>query len=260
MDIRVILTLVLSITGAFIQGQNQQLKFDPNKWPTHQVVHYSKANWDGSNQALISVYFKDDQWVEALKWHQGQAEATVIPAKIDHETFNVSHFRNLHCENGECQLRGEMYWNTEIDGFILQLGDRIDTVVNMPSYWHSYDFDFTSLMVAFLFKNNTKPHVFQRADFYESEGGFKFGPMGEITMEYKGEKTFKNSKCHLFTIDGPGLNNQGGEIWFDQDSQLLKGFKIKEPDESSYNSVDYQYLGKEQMSGEEWETFKQKKY
>ena len=257
---RVIAILILNITCALVQGQSQQLTFDQSKWPTHQVVHYSKANWDGSNPAMVSVYFKDDQWVEALKWHQGQPEATVVPAKIDHETFMVRHFKNLHCENGKCQQRGELYWDNEIDGFILQMGDQIDTVTNIPGYWHSYDFDFTSLMVAFLFKDNTNAHTFQRVDFHESEGQFKFGPMGEITMYYKGEKTFKGFKCHLFTINGPGLNNRGGEIWFDQDSKLLKGFKIKEPDESSYNSVDYQYLGKDQMSPEAWEAFKQQKF
>jgi hypothetical protein len=250
----------LILTYQMLSAQTDQLKFDKTHWPTHRVIHYSKANWDGSNKGFVSVYFKDHEWIEALKWHQGHKQATIVPAKINHETFNVTYFKNFRCQHGKCTPLGEMYWDQYVQGFILHLGDVTDTVTNLPNYWHSYDFDFSSLMTAFLFKNNTESHVFERTDFQEIDGRFTFGAIGQIKMTYEGEQVINGHSCHLYGIDGPGLNHKGGEIWFDKKTLLLKGFKIKEPDESSYNNVDFQFLGQEQMSPERWENFKKEKY
>jgi len=243
-----------------VAAQNSQLEFVEEKWPLHTVIHYSKANWDGSNKGYVSVYFKDKQWMESLKWHEGQKQATVVPAKIDHTTFNVSHFKNFRCQEGQCRQLGEMFWNEAIGGFVLQLGELNDTITNIPSYWHSYDFDFGSLMAAFLFKKAPDTHQFHRADFQEQGGNFSFGPIGLIEMTYVGKNQVQGVDCHLYSINGPGLHDRGGKIWFDVKNMLMRGFKIELPDESSYNNVDFQYLGQEQMNPTEWEEFKQQKW
>ena len=259
-NMRSIVIFTLCFGNLFLTAQNSQLSFEAQNWPEHTVAHYSKANWDGSNQGFISVYFKDGDWLESLKWHDGHNQATVVPAKIDHQSFNVVHFKNFRCQEGNCQQLGEMYWLDELEGYVLKLGEMSDTVSNIPSYWHSYDFDFASLMAAFLFKKDNSSHTFSRVDFQRINGNYLFGPMGDIVMEFKGTVQIEGSACNLYAIDGPGLNNRGGEIWFDQETKLLKGYKIQEPDESSYNSVDLKFLGAEKMSPKEWEDFKEDKY
>lgn len=153
-----------------------------------------------------------------------------------------------------------MFWDKSVDGFVLQLGEITDTITNIPSYWHSYDFDFASLMTAFLFKKAPDSHQFHRADFQEQDGNFSFGPIGLVEMTYLRPTQIDGVDCHLYQINGPGLQQKGGEIWFDRESMLLRGFKIELPDESSYQNVDFQYLGKEQMSPERWEQFKRQKW
>ena len=257
---KLVAAICLWLAPLILFAQTSQLKFEQSKWPVHTVLHYTKANWDGSNLGFVSVYFKDKDWIESLKWHEGHDQATIVPAKIDHKSFNVVHFQNFRCQEGACKQLGDMQWRSDLAGFILKFGENADTITNVPTYWHSYDFDFASLMTAFLFKNDTTPHEFQRADFHEVNGSLKFGPMGTIELVYQGEVDFNGNSCNLYEIDGPGLNQQGGEIWFDQQTGVLKGFKIKLPDESSYNSVDFKFIGQEEMSNAEWEDFKQAKW
>ena len=243
-----------------ILGQIDQLQFDPQLWPKHTVVHYVKSNWDGTNSGFVSIYFKDDQWIESIKWHSGLPELTVVPAKIDFDRFAVSHFKNIHCGDGGCHQRGQMYYEQELKGYMLQFGDYKDTVMSVSSYWHSYDFDFASLMVAFLFKQDAKDHQFERADFFMRDGQPGFGPIGTVYMHSNGIRDFKDVSCQAYTIDGPGLKNRGGEIWFDVQQNLLRGFKIMLPDEDSYRDVSFQYLSKETMEQEQWESFKRSKW
>lgn len=257
---RLIVTLILLLAGFTVSAQNDQLEYDEKKWPLNKVFHYSKSNWDGSNKGYVSVYFKDGLWIESLKWHEGHAQATVVPAKINPETFTVTHFKNFRCQQGQCRQLGEMYWDEAVDGYIMQLGEVTDTVTNIPAYWHSYDFDFASLMSAFLFKKHPDSHQFHRADFQEVSGKFSFGPIGLIEMIYDKETPINGVNCHLYQINGPGLEQKGGEIWFEAKNMLLRGFKIQLPDESSYHSVDFQYLRQERMSPSQWEDFKQQKW
>lgn len=66
--------------------------------------------------------------------------------------------------------------------------------------------------------------------------------------------------CHVYAIDGPGLTNQGGEIWFNASTSILEGFKIRLPDEDSYQNVLFNYSRTESMNITEWEEFKKSKW
>jgi len=254
------ISLLLFTFSQILIAQNSHLEFAADLWPEGSVVRYLKSNWDGTNRGYIAVYFKDKETIESLKWHEGHPQATVVTARIDHRTFNVSYFKNLRCQDGQCRKLGEMSWDNKIRGYVLQFGEFTDTITNVPPYWHSYDFDFASLMTAFLFKKNTASHEFQRMDFQGNEEGLIFTDMGAIEMTYQKTAMINGANCNLYLIDGPGLQDQGGEIWFDQKTNLMKGYKIKLPDERSYNSVDLQFLGLEKMNVVEWEAYKQKKW
>lgn len=245
---RLFLRLILYTFSQFLTAQISDIEFDPDRWPEGSVALYTKSNWDGTNKGHIAIYFKDDVTIESLKWHEGHPQATVVTARVNPQTFNVTYFENLRCQDGQCRKLGEMSWDKTIRGFVLQFGEITDTISNVPPYWHSYDFDFASLMIAFLFKKNTASHKFQRMDFQENERGLIFTDFGQIEMNYQNTAMINGSNCHLYQINGPGLENQGGEIWFDQTTNLMRGFKIKLPDERSYNSVDLQLLEQKKMS------------
>ena len=241
-------------------GQQDHFEYNAEKWPENTVVHYVKSNWDGTHQSNISVYFKDGEWIESLKWQEGSSQVTIVPAKIDHSTFSVHHFKNITCIDGECRQRGEMVKDKATGHYLLNFGPFQDTITNIPEYWHSYDFDWASLMVAFLFKKEHASYQFERCDFFIKDGEPGFGPFDTITMDYKGLQTKLKNPHHLYIIDGPGLNHEGGEIWFSANQSLLLGFKIKTPDEDSYQNVDFRFIEMEKMKPSDWEAFKRSKW
>lgn len=257
---RVIALLFFLLITIASHTQVSHFDFSKEEWPEKTVLHYKKTNWDGSNEGFISIYFKDGDWLESIKWHEGSNQVSIIPAKIDHSTFSVHHFKNIRCENGDCNQLGEMVKDPETGDYIINFGAFKDSISHVPAYWHSYDFDWASLMAAFLFKKTHTSHQFQRYDFFMKNGQPGFGYLGDVQMEYKGKYLKNNKLSHVYSIDGSGLSHQGGEIWFSEKESVLMGFKIKTPDESSYQDVDFKWLSMETMELSEWEAFKESKW
>lgn len=253
------LILFLSFISDIVP-QPDNLHFEPGRWPALNAFHYQKSNWDGTNQSRISIYFKDDAWIESIKWHKGSGQMSVIPAKINHTSFSVDHIKNIRCVDGDCQQLGEMIKDPGTQQYCIQFGDYRDTIESIPTYWHSYDFDWASLMAALIFKQDTAGHTFARCDFYMKGDRPAFGNLGTVSLKYSGEETIQGVRCDVYHIDGPGLQDQGGKIWFDQVTKVMRGFRIQLPDEDSYENVDFRYLGVDQFTAKEWETFKQSKW
>ena len=256
------LSLLISTICLNINFINKFTVHNPQEeeWPSGQVIHFVKSNWDGSNKGFISTYYKEDGWVESMKWHEGNNQVSVIPALINRQTFSVDHFINIACQDGECNQRGEMFKDVESGNYIINFGSIRDTITGIPDYWHSYDFDWASLATEFLFRKSFTDHRFMRCDFTTINGQPGFGLVGEVSMKYQGISEISEIKCHMYSINGPGLHNRGGEIWFATNNNRLMGFKIDLPDEDSYQNVDFRYIGQEKMSSLQWEAYKKMKY
>lgn len=255
-----IYSVIFCFFTTLLASQISDLKYSQDQWPTNTVLHYTKSNWDGTNKSFISICFKDENWIESIKWHEGSPQVSVIPAKINHKRFSVDHFINIQCNQDGCNQMGEMIKNQNSNSYIINFGSFKDTINNIPRYWHSYDFDWASLMAAFIFKQGVEDHQFERCDFSMIDGKPGFGPIGTVKMIYEGIKFKDGTPLKTYTIDGPGLHNQGGKIWFSKDQGLMMGFKIKLPDEDSYQDVDVKFLRKEVMDHSEWEAFKESKW
>lgn len=253
------LTLLLILIISHVISQPIHQKDKSLEWPIGKVINYSKSNWDGTNESLISIYFKEGGWIESLKWHEGANQATIISARIDFKTGSIHHFKNIRCVDGDCNQLGEMYFDPASTNYIINFGPIIDTISGVAEYWHSYDFDWASLMVAFLHKEEPSDHQFMRYDFTMVDGKPGFGKIGKVVMNYKGIQQVNNRQCHLYTIDGTGLENKGGKIWFDVNENLLMGYKIELPDEDSYQNVNFQFISTGKMKVKEWESFKKSK-
>ena len=87
-----------------------------------------------------------------------------------------------------------------------------------------------------------------------------FGPVGHVAMIYKGIDKNNDVMSHLYEIDGAGLENRGGKIWFRKSDNMLMGFKIELPDENSYQNVSFQFDSSEQMTESAWEDFKKSQW
>ena len=257
---RFTLFIILMLFATFLLSQANQLRFDSEKWPTGMVFHYQKSNWDGTHEGRISIFFKEGMWIESAKWREGSTNVSIIPAKIDPITLSVHHFKNIRCEGGVCQQRGEMFFDNDANGYIINFGPLNDTIKGIPKYWHSYDFDWASLMTAFIFKVNSSDHHFMRCDFTMISGQPGFGEIGKVIMPYEGIQKIDDIDCHVYLINGPGLENRGGKIWFSTGQNLLRGFKIDIPDEDSYQNVDFRFISSESMDEKQWEAFKKSKW
>ena len=198
--------------------------------------------------------------MESIKWHEGSNQVSIIPAKINQKTYSVDHFKNIGCQGGSCNLRGEMFRDSGSGDYIINFGPIQDTISGIPSKWHSYDFDWASLMTEFVLKEVHGDYEFMRCDFTMVDGRPGFGPIDKVFLEYKGLKMVEEQSVHLYKIDGPGLLNRGGEIWFDAKTNILRGFKIDLPDEDSYQNVDFRFLERESMTLDNWEAFKKSKW
>jgi hypothetical protein len=61
-----------------------------------------------------------------------------------------------------------------------------------------------------------------------------------------------------YKINGPGLDNRGGTIWFDKEGEYLVAFEIKKPDEPGYNSGKLLLEKIIELDADGWEAFKMK--
>ena len=250
--------LFIGVFIAFAQlllSQNTELNHNQDLWPRNTVIHYEKSNWDGTNKGRVSIYFGDYMSIESIKWHE-KGRASIVPAKIDPQTLSVASIQSIRFQDGAYTTMGEMTKDPDSHSYFLRFGDFRDTLSSIPEYWHSYDFDWASLMVAFLFKSDTSRHSFSRCDFQMVDNQPSFIEIGEINMEVKGERTVDHIPCIEYAISGSGLNHKGGQIWFSRDKNLLMGFKIEQPDEDSYQNVLFTYVNLEKMNPSEWKSFK----
>jgi hypothetical protein len=122
--------------------------------------------------------------------------------------------------------------------------------------WHSYDFDFASLGYAYRFvdapEQGFRFHVF---DLAPVDGQVVFSDLGEVSLTAPKQDHYAGEPAVKYRIDGPGLDNRGGAIWFHADEAYLLGFAIEKPDESSYESGKLQLENIVTMDSGQWRAF-----
>ncbi len=222
-----------------------------------KVFIYEKSNIDGSNKGQIAVYYQQEDQIEAFKWHEGNQHATVVRAWIDQDDYTVRRFEALRTDHlGNENLNGVL--EVAVDRTInIQFGDQQQVFQSAPAQWHSYDFDFSSLGYAFRhIRRNNRPISFNILDIDPSQSPPKLKDFGNVVMEFEGEEEKWSRNLLKYHIDGPGLDNRGGYIWFDKSDGFLVGFEIDKPDESSYESGKLVLKEVLEMEKTEWTAFK----
>jgi hypothetical protein len=223
----------------------------------NKVFVYEKSNIDESNKGIIAVFYEEQHKIEAFKWHEGNHEATVVRAWMNTEDYTVKRFEVLrtdHLGNEKLNAVLEVDKNRTVN---LQLRAQNQIFKSAPAQWHSYDFDFSSLGYAFrhLHKNEA-PISFDILDIDLKKAPYQLKNFGSVKMKFLQEENKFSRSVLKYKIDGPGLDNQGGHIWFDKSDGMLVAFEIQKPDEPGYNSGKLVLKETLDMTLKEWKVFK----
>ena len=222
----------------------------------NKVFIYEKSNLDGSNMGKIAVYFAAPDEIASFKWHEGNDHATLVKAKMDLKTHTVIRFEAYGADHeGNENLRATLEVQEDHTANI-RFGDQQDVFENVPENWHSYDFDFASLGHAFPSINKNKGTSFHILDVDPTGSGPEFKDFGLVEMEFMGAEKKWSRNVLKYKIDGPGLDNRGGYIWFDKSGKFLVGFEIDKPDERGYDSNKLVLKEVLDLTPTQWSEFK----
>ena len=196
--------------------------------------------------------------IESFKWWDGDTVATLVSAAIDWNNYSVKEFQNHKLRKGKApefiaRLKGESNLKIEV-------GELRDSLLITDLPWQSYDFDFFGL--SFIWRsliNKKAPFWFHIADVAMINGNPKFINKGKVTVTFIGDEMVHNKPCLKYFVNGPGLENQGGDIWVNQENFMIEQYKIALPDEPGFVNGMMELVKAHKMSPEQWENFKRKK-
>jgi hypothetical protein len=239
-------------------GQATAFRFDPALLEVETVYHYVKSNIDGSRSGEIALYVATVDEVESFKWHAGGSEATLVKAWMDWESFTVRRFESwrLHA-SGDDVLRAVLERVEGAPELEIALGEQKVRVPIENWPWHSYDFDFGSLNLAFRFlENPEEPFTIGIADVSREQEGPPFRDMGTVRVEPQGVEERHGTTCRVYRIDGDGLQNRGGLIWVDAKAKHIVDYEIDLPDEPGFEDGKLLLRKIDRLDRDGWEAFK----
>jgi hypothetical protein len=251
-----VLLVALSAGNSGSPDTTEAFSFDPEKVETGIALFYIKSNIDGSNASHIARYNSDPQWLESFKWSDGEAEATLVRAKMDWDTFSVGRFEGYKVNaDGERTLRNTLVSDMENRRVVIEFAGQkmYSDIGHYP--WHSYDFDYASLI-------HTLPHLVDpkgsvevgRADVeWQPQPHYEF--KGIVTVKYVGREVRQSTACLVYNVDGAALEHRGGNIWIDAESGHLVDYEIDLPDEPGFVSGKMRLVDTVKMTQREWAEF-----
>ena len=98
--------------------------------------------------------------------------------------------------------------------------------------------------------------MFEILDLDLEQSPPRFRNYGSVKLEYRSEEKRWSRNLLKYKIDGPGLDNRGGTIWFDKEGGYLVAFEIAKPDEPGYESGKMTLQQIISLDGNGWEEFK----
>jgi hypothetical protein len=224
--------------------------------PVGHTWHYRKSNLDGSNASEIALHLASETRLEALKFHAGVPEATLVVAELDWQVFSVKGFRTYRLAPGkEPQLVAELATSSDRRKLSAQVGE-LARECALPGFpWHSYDFDCASLNVALRFLTEPEGEVeLEIVDPVQDADPPRLVAKGKVTLAYEADERRGELDCRRYVLDGPGLEDRGGTLWVAKsDDPHLVAFELDLPDEPGMSSGKLEWLRTETLTSEEWQ-------
>ncbi|MGZ5247867.1 MAG: hypothetical protein ACXWV5_12460, partial [Flavitalea sp.] len=216
---------------------------------------YEKSNWDGSHASTIFLYVSDTNKIESFKWAAGDEWATLVTAQINWKTYSVNDFKNFRIyKNTNRQQLAELYQKDSMLYF--KVMDYSDSMKLTHPFWQSYDFDFAGLSFIWrALKNHKESFWIHIADAGMKDNKIAFLNKGTAIIQYLGTDTSDGKLLEKYKIDGPGLQNKGGNIWINPHSKMIELYKIELPDEEGFDNGMLKLIKTEKMKEAEWKNF-----
>jgi len=232
-------------------------RYEAGRMPLGRVMRYKKSNRDGSHPSEIALYVAGESSLEALKWNPGEPEATLVVAELDWPVCSVKSFHTYKLEGEERRVAAVLETSADRKRLTARVDGR-ELATEIPRFpWHSYDFDFASLNLALRFLLEPEGEVeFQIIDPAYGPGGASLVAKGPAFLSYAGADEHAGVNARRYTLDGPGLEERGGELWTTRgDDVWLLGFELDLPDEPGMSSGKLEWLRNETRTAEEWASF-----
>ncbi len=223
-----------------------------------RLYRYRKSNLDGSNASELALYVAGEARLEALKWHAGTPEATLVEAGMDWGVCSPESFRTWRLdENGERSLIAELDTSADRSELVARVGDATLRCALERFPWHSYDFDLSSLNVALRFLEEPEGEVeLGIVDPMRGASGPELVFKGSVLLRYDGEDERHGIPCRRYSIDGEGLENRGGLLWASRDREAyLVAFEIDLPDEPGMSSGRLELVETGMLGASEWREY-----
>ena len=227
-------------------------RYEAGRLPVGRVYHYAKSNVDGSRRSNDDLYVASETRLESFKWTPGIREATLVVAEMDWTTFSVARFETFQVLADGTRRRVASLRTSDDGAAVVIEGPGFSfrtPIEELP--WHSYDFDFASLNVALRFVE--EPEATVRFGVMDRHRG-AFRHKGSVELVYLGDQERAGIPCRHYAIDGPGLEDRGGEVWVRRSADpVLVDYEIDLPDEPGMRSGKLRLLGEEELSEDAWQ-------
>ena len=251
---KIYLLILISTFPFLLPAQRNQFKFQDQKVPTGKVFIYEKSNIDGTHKSNIAVYYSHPDTLESLKWTASYAGATLVVASLNWEIFSVNSFDTYQIQESGQRKKVATLRTLEDQQIAVNVPGVFQDTVSLQSFpWQSYDFDFAGLGAIMPHCKNPKKSInIAISDFYLKNGAPNFGEKGMVMLQYLGDEERQGLDCTKYKIDGPGLENKGGLIWFEKSQAYLVAYEIQLPDEPGFKDGKLQLKEVRSLSLQDW--------
>ena len=228
-------------------------RYNPGIQSVGTLYRYKKSNIDGSNPSHVDLYVASETHIESFKFHTGYPQATLVVADMDWNCFSVKHFETtkIHADDtitpvGKLDLKGRK--------LVASFGKlQMETPVDLFP-WHTYDFDLASLNVSLRYLSDPEGVVL--LGMIEPVLG-KLVNKGFAELAYLDDEKRGGQDCRHYSIDGPGFNDRGGELWVSKGSApVIVDYEIDLPDESSMRSGKMLLVETKKLTLDQWKQHK----
>ncbi len=78
---------------------------------------------------------------------------------------------------------------------------------------------------------------------------------GEATLTYVGEEDREMTPCVKYKIEGEGMKNRSGFVWFDRDEKHIVDLEANLPNHPDWTTLKLKLASKEKLKPEDWKAF-----
>jgi hypothetical protein len=243
-----------------VTGQVDAFAVDTARVPVGRLYEYLKSNRDGTRPSMVSLYVAGPSRLESLKWAPRDTTASLVVAVMDWTRVSVRRLESWTLVRGaEPGLRASL--DTDTSGFGVRVSFQPDSLLPIHRWpWHSYDFDFASLNVAFAFlREPERSFVFERADITYADAGPPFADLGEVEVRHRGTGSRSGIAVRHYELDGPGLSGHQGQLWVAVQGGHFVEYVFPFPDEPGYTDVRLQLRSMRRLTPAQWEAYKRER-